>query len=384
VPGHASANLPVPDRHKYHRNHARHSGTAAVWVPASLRLGRHGRDDGVVKNRLAAFVVMLLTMAAVAGVALALRPKPAPGAPPAPPDLGAIAAVGDHVWRWSGRGDCSAGQAGVPLLVSVAGGPWTASPVPLVTVSRLTFTSDSVGLAVGLGPDCGSAVAVTADGGVSWTLTATPLLDAALVTRRQLWGIAVDASGARVVSRYRLRGATLTPTRQASAVACATADGNPSFVVAATSLQAWQLCQQSLGTSRLLAMTIDGGATWQPTSDTSSGTTGLSGRGGVVALASSVDGTTDTLWAVSTGATRCARGSLLRSDDDGQTFTPLSCPVQQLGLDKVFDVAFTSATDGYLLGSSGSRTVIGETFDGGATWQTSVGSTGQPSTGATP
>ena len=74
------------------------------------------------------------------------------------------------------------------------------------------------------------------------------------------------------------------------------------------------------------------------------------------------------VWALFAPGGACSEGQLRYSDSEGASFTRLTCPAKSFDVDEVLDVAFTSDTDGVMLGLRNRQPVMATTSDGGDTW----------------
>jgi photosystem II stability/assembly factor-like uncharacterized protein len=248
------------------------------------------------------------------------------------PTRGAVAVSGTTLLRWAGN-PCAAGVPDTSVERSVDGGAtWQPHPVPLVTVTSLTFTG-ATATASGLGGQgCTRAYAESLDGGVTWRA----------VTPKE--SVLTEAAG---------------PPFAAAKDGCVVNDVGPATLVAvAGESAAWLVCQHADGGSRLLLRTRDAGATWQR----------LAGRRAETGLAS--DGFVEQVgfapgagWALIRG-TRCATGDLRTSADLGAHWVTRPC----VDVQRVLAVAFGDARRGVLLGVRGGAVVLLRTSDGGRSW----------------
>ncbi len=283
-----------------------------------LAASERARD---VNGRLGAVVVAALLLVTGVVVALALR---SPSPPPSPvqfkPNVGALAVAGGGVaWRWVGPSDCPGTGDEIPVQRATEGG-WVDSPIPLVTVTHLSFRRLDDGIAVGTTTTCGRGVALTRDGGATWQAPAgnPPLEDAWWVGNR-VWGITAAGGPARLV-RYEVRGYRLVRERETSP-ACDVGDGSPTLTAFMTPSRGVLLCQRLTEDGRLIARTLDSGENWERWVD-GRVVSGLDGRGPIIDL-DAVPGGGGVLWTVF-AKDECPEGGIRRST--GRTFDRLPCP----------------------------------------------------------
>lgn len=305
-------------------------------------------------------------MAAAFVVALSLD-SPTPPPSTAHLDSGSLAVVGDHTWRWIGTSGCASHAANTPIEHRQGDGPWQESQIPLVRVDALSFSDDQRGIAVGENGSCNHDVALTSDSGATWQTTADSpaLLDAWWIGGR-VWGIE-QTSEEPTISIFRVRGGDQLV--QAAGVnpllPCDVGDGPASQVAFYSTDFGLLLCERESSSSRLLARTTNG-ETFERLADGRKGY-GLDGPAPVRDLDVALP---DRAWLQFPNDPTCPEGSLRRSSDQGATWDALPCVSKSMTVDTVLDVAFSSATDGVLLGLVDGKTVMGVTIDGGASWQT--------------
>ncbi len=310
--------------------------------------------------------VLVLLVVTGAVVVLALRPAEPPPTPDAPAGAGSLAVVGDRMWRWLGPSECTPAADDAPLERWVRG-MWQPADVPLVNVTAISFTNARDGIAVGTTSNCALGLVVTRDGGATWASPpqSPPMLDAVLVGRT-VWAVVRGTeSGQTLVTGYTLDGEPVDSTPPIDTSPCDETDGTPTHVAAFTADFVLQLCQQGPSNGRLLARTVDGGVIWDRLTDNRV-LTGLDGDGTFTRL--EVAGVSS-VWVLFVGG-ECSEGQLRRSANTGQSFERLPCPSKGANVAEVFDVAFSSATDGTLLGldSAGEPVVLTST-DAGTTWE---------------
>jgi hypothetical protein len=312
--------------------------------------------------RLGALLVAALLVVTGAVVALALRsPTPPPLTFSIEPDAGALAAAGDRVWRWVGPSACTDEADQVPVQRLTDAG-WEDAPIPLVSVTRLSFGSVDDGIALGTTSTCAVGAAVTHDGGQTWGSEpdVLSLKDAWWVGNR-VWGVTRVDGPARAVW-LPASGDSLGAAGDTSA-ACDAGDGPPTLVAFATPRRGLLLCQQISGDGRLLARTANSGRDWERWTDARQ-VTGLDGPGPIVDL-DVVRGPSDVIWTLFDGG-ECPEGQLRRSV--GRSFDRLRCPSETVAVDRVLAVAFTTPRRGFLLGLVGGEPLLAQTRDGGSTW----------------
>ena len=318
-----------------------------------------------MSRRVGVAVVAALVVVTLLLVALALRKPPPPPTPAAPAGSGSLAVVGDRMWRWVGPDACTPAADKVPLE-RFSEGRWQPVDVPLVEVTSISFANAIEGIAVGTTSNCALGVVVTRDGGKSWSLRSSspPLLDGVLVDHT-LWGVLRGTkSGETLVERYIQTGTKIRPGPAIDASPCDATDGVPTEVAAYTPDYALQLCQQDVSDGRLLARTINGGLSWDRLTDNRP-MTGLDGDGTFTRLEVAGDAS---VWVLFEGG-ECPEGQLRSSTNVGGNFQRLPCPADSAPLAKVFDIAFSSATEGMLLGlDTADQPVLLTTRDAGATW----------------
>jgi photosystem II stability/assembly factor-like uncharacterized protein len=247
------------------------------------------------------------------------------------PARGALAIGGPTLLRWTGNA-CVPGAPDTNVERSVDGGAdWATHPVPLTTVTSLTFAGTTA-TASGLGDDCKRAYAESRDGGVSWRAVTPPA------------SVLTAAAG---------------PPFAPATDGCVANDVGPATLVAvSTENAAWLVCQHADGGSRLLLRTRDTGKTWQRLAGRRA-ETGLAGDG-VVEQVGFVPGAG---WALIRDK-RCAAGDLRMSADLGAHWETRPC----VDVDRVLAVAFGDAKRGVLVGVRGGTVVQLRTADGGRSW----------------
>jgi hypothetical protein len=324
-----------------------------------------------MRRRVGAVAVVALLVVTLGLVVTAMRPRTPPPAPASPPGQGTLAQVGDPMWRWLGPSECTPAADAVPIERS-SNGTWLGADVPLVTVDSLSFANADEGIAVGTSSNCARATAVTRDGGQTWVLSAPspPMLDGVLTDNGVAFGVTRGAqSGETLVARYTLVDGRLAPGSgvdgsPVDGSPCDATDGVPTLVAAYSASTVLLLCQQGPSNGRLLARSVSGGQFWDRLTDNRP-LTGLDGSGTFTRLR--VAGTSD-VWVVMQGA-GCPEGEIRRSINSGQVFEPLPCPSSTADVSEVFDLAFSDADNGTLLGLDGNRApVMLTTSDGGQTW----------------
>lgn len=330
------------------------------------------REEGrrVVRRRHASLGVRLLAAAVVlvlgAGVAWAawraLQPASAPAAPATSPRSGVVASTAaDAVWRAVNGPPC--GQPGtpdVPIERLQADGSWLGAPSGLLRVDALAFAGSS-GVAVGLDSSCSSAYAVSSDGGASWQAgsPARPLVSAAF-GGEVLWALATGSDGR---AGLLLLSASAAGSDTSIEVPCSQGDGAPSLVEAVDATYGWGLCQGPRGEGRLLLRTTTAGKYWDRLTDARP-LTGFDLLGRIRSLDFV---SRDQGWALGDDPA-CPEGQVRTTTDSGLTWHTLPCPALAASLDTVLSVAFSSATDGVLLGLSEGEAVVLTTSDAGRSW----------------
>ena len=322
-----------------------------------------------MSRRVGVALVASLIVFTLLLVALALRKPAPPPTPGAPAGLGSLAVVGDRMWRWVGPAECTPATDKVPLE-RFSEGRWQPVNVPLVNVTSISFANAIEGIAVGTTSNCALGVVVTRDGGKTWWLRSgsPPLLDGVLLDNT-LWGVLRGThTGQTLVDRYIQTGTRIRPGPAIDTSPCDATDGVPTQVAAYTPDFALQLCQQDVSDGRLLARTINGGVSWDRLTDNRP-MTGLDGDGTFTRLEVAGDAS---VWALFEGG-ECPEGQLRSSTNGGSTFQRLPCPADNYPLATVFDFAFSSPTQGVLLGlDTSDQPVLLTTSDAGATWKPSI------------
>lgn len=318
-------------------------------------------------RRIAPLIAIGALVVAAAFVSLLALDAPTPPPTTLRIDAGGLAVVGDRTWRWTGTSGCASHADNTPIERRQADGPWQESQIPLVKVDSLSFTDDQRGIAVGENGSCAHDVALTSDGGATWqTATDSPaLLDAWWVDGR-VWGIE-QTSEEPTISVYRVRDEDqlLSEDGVNPLLPCDVGDGPASQVAFYARDFGLLLCERESSSSRLLARTTNG-ETFERLADGRKGY-GLNGPAPVRDLDVALP---DRAWLQFPDDGTCPEGSLRRSGDQGATWDALPCPSESMSVDKVLDVAFSSATDGMLLGVVDGKAVMGQTSDGGTSWQT--------------
>lgn len=314
----------------------------------------------------AIIATLAMVIATAALVAYALRSPQPPAASAATITSGAVAAVGQQTWRWTGSSDCTPTSHTTEVTYRTGDGPWSSAPVPLVNVDALTFENRHRGIAVGENDLCSRAIAITLDGGKTWTSNdANPALFDAWWVQRRIWGID-QGSGAPSIHPYLLRPGTdqLAPDPKLTPIfPCDARDGTAAHVAFYSKNAGLLLCEQAITDERLLARTTDG-EIFERLTD-SRGATGLDGEGPVLDL--DVAGA-DSAWVLFPPSEECAVGQLRTSADQGATWQRLTCLSNSADVNLVLDVAFTSPEHGILLAASGNQPLMFTSDDGGQTW----------------
>jgi hypothetical protein len=311
-------------------------------------------------------VVGVLALATALLVVLALRPA-GTDRPPVAPEIGAVAASGDTVWRWVGPASCTADADVVQLERSQDGGPWETASTPLLNVYGLSFADDRRGVATGTTRSCARGVAVTDDGGRTWSSRAdNPVLLDAWYQGRTIWGIErvvgqLRIGAYRVDSRQRVRPITpIEPTQP-----CDAGDGVPDQIGFWDDQVGLLFCENEVVGSRLVARTTNQGVNFERLADERP-TTGLDGGGSVLDM--DLAGT-ETVWLQFAQDVACPEGQLRVSDSQGGVFDRLACPSDSVRIDEMLDAAFTSEQDGVLLGLVDREPVMFVSDDGGTSWR---------------
>jgi len=321
----------------------------------------------VIRRLGGAILVGALVLATGTLVLLALRPESTPEVPPATIDDGAVAAAGDIVWRWRGPSDCNPDTNATKLQQRVGDGEWTASRIPLVSVTSLHFVDESDGVATGTTPGlCSRGVALTDDGGQTWrSRDDNPVLFDAWWVDHRVWGIEQSIEGP-VLNVYTVRGRDrLVPVEDPTILdPCDARDGTPSQVAFFSAKLGLLLCENTVTSERLIARTTSAGEAFERLTDNSPGS-GLDGAGRVLALDVIGD---ETAWVLFSAEGECKEGQLRRSDSQGAVWDRLPCPSESVRIDLALDVAFTSRDEGVLLGVNNGDVAMFATDDGGTTW----------------
>ena len=327
----------------------------------------------MTRRWITAGVVGLLIGTTALLVVAALRPDAPPRAPVAPISVGAIEVVGDTTWRWIGPDDCNADTDIIQVQRRTGEGEWFGTRVPLVSVSGITFSANGDdGVALGTSTSCGRQIAVTRDGGRTWSIDErNPTLVDAWWVDQQVWGVDIS-TGSAVVKPFRLierrvpRIASLAADAE-YAQPCDARDGVPSKVAFFTERTGLLLCEHRILTSRLIARTTDGGLNYERLTDDRSAS-GLDGDGTIQDF---VVAGSENVWALFDDQ-ECAEGQLRISDSQGQFFTRLPCLDGKLGVEKILGVTFTDARRGVMLAVGGNQPLMFETKDSGETWTPSA------------
>lgn len=318
---------------------------------------------------LTALAVVVLGLVTAAVVVLALRPVEAPVTTSVSLETGAVAASEDSVWRWVGPPDCGDDADAVPVERSEAGSPWRPSPVPLANVDGLSFGSPSSGIATGTTSQCSRGVALTSDGGATWTYHEdNPVLLDAWYVGDRVWGVErvigeSRISVYRVDEQLRLRPVPGTNPTQP----CRAGDGGPTHVSFWDDTTGLVLCQNAVVGARLLARTTNAGESFERLTDDRP-ELGFDGPEPVLDL--DVVGTTTVTALFGPGA-ECREGQLRTSTSGGASFRRMPCPSDSVEVDTALDVAFTSPRDAVLLGLRDRQPVLLASSDGGKTWSES-------------
>lgn len=287
---------------------------------------------------------------------------------PTPPraaraDAAALAYVDGSAWRWLGPSTCRPGVSEVTEIDrSTDGGlRWTAVTAPLAGVRRISFATETAGVAVGYDASCLPTAATTTDGGVSWRTfgTSEPLAVADLAPNRLVWAVGRVGASAPV-----LRG-TDPSAFEAVANGCAqAATGAPSLISAGTAPElAWLLCQNGDGSGRLLLQSNDAGTTWRQLAGRRAAT-GFAGGGKV----RDFDFPTNSAgWSLLDGA-GCPEGQIRVSTAGGGTWSTLPCPLGSVLGSRVLAVAFSDAQRGVLVASMQGGISVLRTTNGGRSW----------------
>jgi len=314
-------------------------------------------------------IVGALALGTTLLVVMALRPVEIVVPPVAPFEIGAVAAHGDNVWRWVGPTNCNADADVVQMERSIGGADWQTSPIALSNIYGISFADDDHGVATGTTRECARGVAVTKDGGRTWKTHADdPVLLDAWYQGSTIWGIERVIgqpllAAYRVDSRLRLRPIPGVQPIQP----CDASDGVPDQIAYWNDTTGLLFCENDVVGSRLMARTTNQGKNFERLADDRP-LTGLDGGGS--ALDMDVAGT-ETVWLQLTAEAGCAEGQLRMSDSQGAIFDRLPCPSKSVTIDKVLDVAFTSETDGVMLGLVDRAPAMFVTKDGGASWSNS-------------
>lgn len=314
-------------------------------------------------------VVGLLALGTTSLVVVALRPVQVETPPVAPFEIGAVAANGNTLWRWVGPTDCNPDADVVQVERSVGGDDWIRSPMPLSNVYGLSFADAEHGVATGTTSECARGVAVTDDGGRTWRLRQdNPVLLDAWYQGSTIWGIE-RVIGQPVLAAYRADNRLrLRPVPGVTSIQpCDASDGVPDQIGYWTDTTGLLFCENDVVGSRLMARTTNQGKNFERLADDRPAT-GLDGGGSVLDM--DVVGT-ETVWLQITPEAGCREGQLRVSDSQGAVFDRLPCPSKSVSIDEILDVAFTSETDGVLLGVLERAPVMYVTNDGGASWSTS-------------
>lgn len=322
----------------------------------------------MIKRFLGAAVVGALVLGTGVLVVTALRPADPPRTDVVPIEMGAVAVVGDHEWRWTGPSDCNA-DADVRQVESRVGtGEWAGVRMPLSNVLAMQFGDRDTGVAIGLTSRlCGRGVALTRDGGRSWHYkSANPALLDAWWAGERLWGIERGTTGPPTLTAFTMRdNYRLVPVRGIEpATPCDVEDGTPTQVAFFNADVGLLLCEQALTGERLLSLTSTASEFFERLTDRRQ-ETGFSGEGQVLDM--DVAGE-ESVWALFEPGPGCVEGQVRRSDDQGETFDRLPCVSKSAEVDEVFDVAFANPNVGTLLGERSGELVMLQTEDAGTTW----------------
>lgn len=309
---------------------------------------------------------LALVIATAVVVVYALRSPQPPSASASIITSGAVASVGEQTWRWTGSPECTPTSSITEVTYRIGDGPWDSAPIPLVNVDALTFENRHRGIAVGENDLCSRAIAITLDGGKTWTSNdANPALFDAWWVQRRVWGID-QSGGAASIQPYRLRPGTdqLAPDPKLTPIfPCDARDGSAAHVAFYSRDAGLLLCEQAVTDERLLARTTDGEIFERLTDSRSA--TGLDGEGPVLDL--DVAGA-DSAWVLFPPSDECEVGQLRSSLDQGATWQRLPCLSVSADINLVLDVAFTSPEHGVMLAASGNQPLMFTTNDGGKTW----------------
>lgn len=321
------------------------------------------------RSRITGAVVGLLALVTTLLVVVALRPTTTDPLPVAPFEVGAVAASGNTVWRWVGPTDCNADADVLPLERSVDGGAWSGAPIPLANVTGLSFASEQLGVATGTTRTCARGVSVTNDGGRSWkSAKDNPVLLDAWYVGNTIWGIE-RVIGQAVLGAYRVDNQRrVRPINRIKPIQpCQIADGVPDHIAFWNDSTGLLYCENDVVGSRLIARTTNGGANFERLADDRP-SYGLDGSGSVIDM--DVTGE-ETVWLQFSSASACPEGELRISDSQGAVFDRLECPSKSVSVDEMLDAAFSSETDGVMLGLVDREPAMFVTDDGGTTWSPS-------------
>ena len=311
-------------------------------------------------------VVAVLALATVLLVVLSLRPATTEPLPVAAYEIGAVAASGDTVWRWAGPTDCNADADDLQVERSTGGEEWTAAAIPLANVYSISFANTEDGIATGTTRACARGVAVTRDGGRTWeSKEDDPVLLDAWYVGTTIWGIErlvgqLEVGAYRVDAQQRLQ-----PIKRIKPIQpCDVADGVPDHIAFWTESTGLLYCENDVISTRLMTRTTNAGRNFERLADNRPDY-GLDGGGSVIDMDVSGD---ETVWLQFTGERDCDEGQLRISDSQGAVFDRLPCPSESVTIDEVLDVAFSSKTDGVMLGLVDREPAMFVTDDGGTTW----------------
>lgn len=311
-------------------------------------------------------MLAVLAIGAAVLVVLALQPKSVAPRGAAPLEIGVVAASGDAVWRWAGPADCNPTERVPPIQRSVDRTTWESMASPFVNVHALSFSDARHGVAIGTTARCVRAVAVTDDGGSSWTADEqNPVLLDAWYTGTTVWGVRQTVGSAKVAA-YRVDAQLrLRPDAGVEPITpCAAGDGIPDQLAFWDEQQGLLLCQNVVTDTLLIARTVNAASSFEALADDGPAS-GLDGAAEVVDI--DVAGAASA-WVQLAPSGTCAEGQLRASDSSGAVFATLPCPSESADVDQVLDVTFTSARDGLLLGVRNGRQVLLVTDDAGTTW----------------
>ncbi len=316
-------------------------------------------------NRLLAAAGVAVLAAGTGTLAyLALRPTDTPVDTVVPAEGGvvALAPTGTDALRWTGPAACTR-NAATTVVERRTAISWQPVSVPLVTVDQISIDTGGQAVLLGRDVDCRRTVLSSSNGGVSWIRTpkTPPGVVALDLANGALWTI----SRPSVTAAYEVavEGRVVKSP-------CGSNDGPPQLVSALDAKRAWVLCQGRREGQRMLARTINAGASWERRIDSQPG--GIDSPGAVESLVFR-DGPLG--WIRIGKSDRCTAGELRITPDRGLKWAKAACVG---GVVKIFDADFQADGKGILIGLKAGRLVVLETKDAGVHWLDDAGQTVSP------